>query len=312
MDWLNYHHLYYFWVVAREGSIARACELLELAQPTISHQIHELEQDLGHKLFTRAGRGIQLTEQGQVVYRYAQDIFALGRELQQAVKGLGRQRALQFRVGVAGFLPTLLVQRLLAPAWDFAEPIQVLCHADRAEPLLADMAVHQMDLVLADAPPRPAVRVRAYPHLLGESGVSFLGTPDLAARYRPGFPQSLHEAPLLVPPEQSPLRRALDRWLAAQEVHPFLRAIVAECAALEAFGQAGRGIFVVPTSIEADAVQRWGVEVIGQTEAVRSRWYAISADRKLKHPVANLLVRAARERVFAEPPVVAAAPETVA
>src|SRR5438477_6438280 len=182
MDWLNCHHLYYVWVVAREGSIARACELLELAQPTISHQIHELEQNLGQKLFARVGRSIQLTEYGRVVYRYAQDIFALGRELQQTVKGLSRQRALQFRVGIAGFVPTPLVQRLLAPAWDFPEPIQVLCHADRPDRLLADMAVHQMDLVLADAPPRPAVRVRAHAHLLGESGVSFVATAELAAR----------------------------------------------------------------------------------------------------------------------------------
>lgn len=303
MDWLNYHHLHYFWVVAREGSIARACELLQLAQPTISHQIHELEEKLGQKLFARVGRSIQLTEYGRVVYRYAQDIFALGRELQQTVKGLSRQRALQFRVGIAGFMPTPLVQRLLAPAWDFAEPIQILCHADRPERLLADMAVHQMDLVLADAPPRPAVRVRAYPHLLGESGISFVAAPELAARYRPGFPHSLTDAPLLVPPDTTPLRRSLDRWLAAQEIHPFFRGVTADCATLEAFGQAGKGIFLVPTSVESDAVQRFGVEAVGQVEALRTPCYAIAADRKLKHPVANLVVRSARERVFAEPVV---------
>jgi LysR family transcriptional activator of nhaA len=300
MEWLNYHHLLYFWVVAREGSIARACELLGLAQPTISHQIHELEENLGQKLFARVGRNIQLTDTGRLVYNYANEIFTLGRELLSTVKGLPQNRPLQFLVGVAGFVPQLLVYRLLEPVLQMTEPVQLNCRLDRPERLLADLATHQLDLVLSDVPARPVVRVRAYNHLLGECGVSFFGTAALADKYRPGFPHSLHGAPLLLPPDQAVLRRSLDQWFAGQGIYPTVRGEFADCALLLMYGQTGEGLFAMPSAVEPDVQEQLGLEVIGQVEAVRVRCYAISVQRKIKHPASTVIAEHARARVFAE------------
>lgn len=300
MDWLNYHHLLYFWVVAREGSIARACERLQLAQPTISHQIHELEDHLGQKLFARVGRNIQLTDTGRVVFNYADKIFTLGRELQQSIKGLPQGQPVQFQVGVAGFVPQLLIYRLLEAALQLPEPIQIHCRADRSERLLADLALHQLDLVLSDVPARPIVRVRAYNHLLGECGVSFFAPTPLAVQYRTDFPQSLQGAPLLIPAENTALRRSLEQWLYKQGLCPIVRGEFTDGDLLTLFGNAGAGIFLMPTVIEQEIVERFGVEVIGQVEAVRMRCYAISVQRTMKHPACAAIVKAARERVYAD------------
>lgn len=298
MEWLNYHHLLYFWVVAREGSIARACELLELAQPTISHQIHELEESLGQKLFDRIGRNIQVTAHGRLVFQYANEIFGLGRELLDAVKGLPRNNAQQLQVGVTGMLPKVLVFRLLEVALQLPEPIRIVCHEDRCERLMADLALHQLDLVLSDAPARPIVRIRAFNHLLGDSGLSFFAATPQAAQYRRGFPRSLHGAPLLLPANDCVLRRPLDRWFEGQEIHPEVRGEFSDCSTLKCFGQAGAGIFVLPSVVEADVQQRYNVQAIGHVDTIRSRCYAITVEKKLKHPAWKAITETAREKVF--------------
>src|SRR5581483_8757929 len=208
MEWLNYHHLLYFWTVARLGSVTRATEELYLAQPTISAQLRALEESLGEKLFTRVGRNIVLTEMGRVVFRYADEIFSLGRELTDTVKGRSVGRPVQFTVGVVDVLPKLITYRLLQPALQMQEPIRIVCHEDKADRLLAELAVHGVDLVLADAPIGPLVKVRAFNHLLGESGVTIFGPTRLAAKYRRAFPRSLDGAPMLLPTENTSLRRS--------------------------------------------------------------------------------------------------------
>lgn len=298
MDWLNYHHLLYFWTVAREGSVARASERLRLAQPTISGQIRALERSLGHKLFVKKGRGLALTEFGRMVYRHADEIFRLGGELMEAVKGRPSGQPLRLTVGIADVMPKLVTYRLLEPAIRLPEPVRIVCREDRPERLLADLAVHELDIVLADAPIPPSVKVRAYNHLLGECGVSVLATRELAARHSKGFPKSLDGAPMLLPLEGTALRRSLDQWLDAHEIRP---RIIAECddsALIKAFGQAGAGLFVASDVIEEEVRRQYGVRVVGRVPEVRERFYAISVERRLKHPAVVAISEAARSATF--------------
>jgi LysR family transcriptional activator of nhaA len=210
MQWLNYHHLLYFWVVAKEGTIAAACKELNLAQPTISAQLRSLERSLGEKLFTRVGRNLALTETGRVVYRYADEIFSLGRDLLDTVQGRPTDRPLRFNVGVADVLPKLVAYRLLEPALHLPEQVQLVCHDGSPPELLTRLAVYELDLVLSDSPIGPDVKVRAFNHLLGECGVSIFGTKDLATKYRRRFPKSLDGAPFIVPTANTALRRAIE------------------------------------------------------------------------------------------------------
>lgn len=298
MDWLNYHHLLYFWTVAREGSVARASERLRLAQPTISGQIRALERSLGHKLFVKKGRGLALTEFGRMVYRHADEIFRLGGELMEAVKGRPSGQPLRLTVGIADVMPKLVTYRLLEPAIRLPEPVRIVCREDRPERLLADLAVHELDIVLADAPIPPSVKVRAYNHLLGECGVSVLATREIAVRHSKGFPKSLDGAPMLLPLEGTALRRSLDQWLDAHEIRP---RIIAECddsALIKAFGQAGAGLFVASDVIEEEVRRQYGVRVVGRVPEVRERFYAISVERRLKHPAVVAISEAARSATF--------------
>jgi LysR family transcriptional activator of nhaA len=298
MEWLNYHHLLYFWVVAREGGVARACEELSLSQPTISAQIHALEESLGEKLFARAGRNLVLTEVGRVVFRYADEIFALGRELTDALKGRSPGRPVRFVVGVADVLPKLIAYRLLEPALKMAEPIRVVCREDKPERLLAELAVHGLDLVLADAPTGPTVKIQAFNHLLGECGVTVFGTAQVAATYRRGFPQSLTGAPFLLPTDNTTLRRSLDQWFDAEGIHPLVVGEFEDIALLKTFGQTGAGLFAAPSVIEAEVRRQYGVQIVGRVETVRERFYAISVERKLKHPAVVAIAEAARQKLF--------------
>lgn len=298
MDWLNYHHLLYFWVVAREGSIARASQELRLTQPTISAQIQALEETLGEKLFTRAGRSLMLTDMGRTVFRYADEIFSLGRELLDTLKGRPTGRPIRLVVGVADAVPKLIAYRLLEPALQLPEPVRVICREDKPDRLLVGLAVHELDLVLTDAPVGPTVKIRAFNHLLGESGVTLLGIERLAATYRPGFPGSLNGAPFLLPMENTTLRRSLDQWFEAEGIRPVVVGEFEDSALIKAFGQAGTGLFTAPSVIEAEVRQQYGVEVIGRVEAVRERFYAVSVERKLKHPAVVAISEAARQKIF--------------
>ena len=298
MNWLNYHHLLYFWTVAREGSIARACTLLHLTQPTISGQLRSLEKALGAKLFDRVGRNLVLSETGRVVYRYANEIFSLGRELQDTLKGRPAGRPLRLVIGVADTLPKIIVHRLIEPALHLPEPVQLVCDEGKPEHLLAQLALNNLDLVLADAPVNPAIKVRAFSHLLGECGVSFFGTAKLVAAHRRGFPRSLDGAPILLPAENTALRRSLEQWFDAEGIRPLVRGEFADSALLKVFGKTGTGLFAAPTAVEEEVMRQYRVRLLGRVESIRERFYAISVERKVKHPAVVAITDAAREKLF--------------
>lgn len=302
MDWLNYHHLLYFWTVAREGSVMRASEQLYLSQPTISAQVRALERSIGEKLFAKSGRNLVLTEMGRVVFRYAEEIFSLGRELTDTLKGRvstrSSNRPMRFFVGIADVIPKLIAYRLLEPAFQLPEPIHVICKENKPDRLLAALAVHELDLVLTDTPISPTVSVKAYNHLLGECGVTIFGHPKGVATYRKRFPHSLNGAPFLLPADNTTVRRSLDQWFEAQGIHPDIKGEFEDNALLNVFGQTGMGLFAAPSAIEAEVQRQYGVRVIGRTEAVRERFYAISVERKLKHPAVVAISEVARRELF--------------
>ena len=283
MEWLNYHHLLYFRAVAREGTVASAAGVLRRSQPTISAQIHDLEKSLGEKLFTRAGRRLVLTDMGRHVFRYAEEIHSLGKDLVDTIKGRPTGRPLRLVVGVADVLPKLVTQRLLQPALSLHEPVRIVCVEDRPERLLADLALHELDVVLSDSPATPSVNVRAFSHLLGECGVTFFAAGRHAA-CRKGFPRSLDGAELLVPTKNTTLRRSLEEWFEKLDIRPLIMGEFQDSALLEVFGQAGRGIFMAPSVVEREVARQYRVRVIGRTNQLRERFYAISVERRLKHP----------------------------
>lgn len=298
MEWLNYHHLLYFWVVARTGTISKASAELRLAPPTISAQIKRLEENLGEKLFAKRGRRLVLTDMGHVVFRYAEDIFALGRELTDTVRGRPTGRPQRLRVGVADVLPKRIAYRLIQPALNLAGPVRVICREDRPDRLVAELAVHELDLVLSDAPIGPTIRVQAFNHLLGECDVSFYGKPDLAAAYRRRFPHCLNGAPFLLPSDSTALRPSLDEWFASEQIRPEVVGEFDDFALLRVFGEAGAGFFAAPSLLDGEMRQQFGFKRIGRTDAVRGRFYAISVERKIKHPAVVAICDAAREKLF--------------
>lgn len=298
MDWLNYHHLLYFWMVAKEGSVTAAAKSLRLSQPTVSGQVKLLEEALGEKLFRRVGRTLELTEMGRVAYRYADQIFGLGREMQDLFAGRSTQHLEELTVGVSDLVPKLVLHRLLAPAFTMEEPVRLVCREDKTERLLAELSVHELDLVLAEAPIGGQARVRAFNHLLGESTMSFFATPDLAQLLQPEFPRSLDDAPLLVPTASTLLRRGLDHWFSELGVRPRIVAEFDDSALMKAFGREGAGVFPGPSAIEAEICDIYHVDVVGRTEAVSERFYAITIERRIKHPAVRLISRNAKERLF--------------
>jgi len=298
MEWLNYHHLLYFFLVAREGSLSAAAAQLRLAPSTVSGQIRALERALGEKLFVRSGRHLVPSEIGKVVYRYAEDIFVLGRELQDALAGGAVGGPLSLQVGVADVVPKLIARRLLEPALRLPGPVRLVCREDKPERLLADLAIHGLDVILADAPVAPSLRVRAFNHLLGECGVTFFGTTRLAAAHRRGFPRSLEGAPVLLPTENTTLRRSLDEWFVARAIRPRIVGEFEDSALLNAFGQAGLGLFAAPSVIAAEVRRQYQVRPVGEVDDVRERFYAISIERKLKHPAVVAISEEARRKIF--------------
>ena len=298
VEWLNYHHLLYFWTVAREGSIARACETLRLAQPTISGQLRMLEDALGEKLFAKAGRGLELTEVGQVVFEYADEIFGLGRELQDVLKGRPQGRPRRLIVGIADMVPKLIAYRILRPVLAMPEPIQLICEEGSSSSLLADLADHRLDVVLADVPIPPLRGRRAFNHLLGSCGVTLFGAPALAARYRARFPACLDRAPFLLPIEGSNLSQTLDHWFNQSSIRPQVVGEYKDSALMKTFGGAGAGLFVAPSAIEAEVNSHYGVQVVGRINGMTESFYAISVERRLKHPAVMVLRESARDDLF--------------
>lgn len=301
MERLNYHHLLYFWMVAREGTVARAGTRLLLAQSTLSAQIHALEDALGEKLFERAGRTLRLTEMGRTVYGYADEIFSLGRELVESVKGRPTGRPLPLAVGVADGVPKLIAYHLLMPALRLSQPVRLVVHEQSAVKLVAALAVQELDVVLADTPAASLVRVRAFNHLLGECGVTLFAAPPLARRYRRRFPRTLDGVPFLLPGEVSTLRGALEQWFDKERIHPRIVGEFDDSTLIKVFGQGGSGVFAAPSAIEASVCRQYGVAVVGRLETMRERFYAISVERRLKHPAIIAITDSARSELFSEP-----------
>ncbi len=299
MEWLNYHHLLYFWAVARTGSVVRASAELKLAQPTVSGQVRRLEEVLAVKLFDRVGRRLVLTETGRTVFRYADEIFSIGQELVGTLKGRPSTRPLRLTVGVADVLPKVLVQKLLEPAFHIQQPVQLICREDRVvEDFLGQLAGQEVDLVLADRPLGPGINVHAFNHPLGECGTTFMASPRLAKQLRAGFPRSLNGAPCLLPGAHATVRRALDQWFDTRQVRPSVVAEFDDSALMSAFGEEGKGIFPAPTVFEEEFRRRYNVQVVGRVKSVSQQFYAISVDRRVQHPAVKAIVRAARQEIF--------------
>ncbi len=301
MEWLNYHHLLYFWVVAREGGLVPAGRVLRLSHPTLSAQIHSLEDQLGEKLFVKVGRKLQLTDTGRLVYGYAEEIFSLGREMLDALKGRGGDRPLRLNVGIVDVVPKLVVKHLLQPVLDLPQRVKLVCHEDSYEPLLSDLARHALDIVISDAPVPAGASVRAFNHLLGETQVSFFGTQALVAANRRGFPKSLDGAPMLLPLENTPLRRALNQWFDRVGVRPNIVAEFEDSALLKVFGADGLGLFPAPSVMEKQVISQFGVARLARLTEVREQFWAISMERRLANPAVLAIRDSARQELFSPP-----------
>ncbi|WPN45577.1 MULTISPECIES: transcriptional activator NhaR [unclassified Pseudomonas] len=295
---LNYRQLHYFWVVAKTGSIVRACEQLNLTPQTISGQISLLEQTYGIELFRRVGRQLELTEAGRQTLPYAEQMFQLGGELELMLRAQPNEQQILFRVGVADVVPKSIVYRLIAPTMELNEPLRITCREDKLERLLADLAIQRLDLVISDSPMPSHLDIKGYSQKLGECGISFFATPELAARYGNDFPRNLHGAPLLIPGPETVVRSRLQRWFAEQQIQPQIVGEFDDSALMQAFGQSGSGIFIGPSVIADEVKRQCGVEVIGQTDAVSESFYAISVERKVKHPGIVAITEGARRELF--------------
>jgi LysR family transcriptional activator of nhaA len=299
MEWLNYHHLLYFWSVVRAGSIHKASEQLRVSSPAISAQLKLLEDRLGEKLLTRSGRRLVLTEMGRTVFSYAEDIFSLGREMMDVVKNRPVGRPLRLDVGVADVMPKVVVQILLEPALHLREPVRIVCREASPDQLLARLATHELDVVLSDSPVDPTLKIRAYSHLLGECGVTFVAGRRIAESCRRRFPKSLDGARMFLPTDNTALRRSLDYWFESKGIRPIVIGEFEDYALLRAFGETGDGVFPLPSVVEAQIRrQKKNLHTIGATSEVRTHFYAISAERKLQHPAVLAIRNTAREELF--------------
>lgn len=298
MDRLNYHHLLYFHTIVREGGVARAAQRLRLAQPTVSGQLRQLEEALGEKLFQREGRRLVLTEVGRLVHHYADGIFLLGQELSDTLQRRPTGQPLRLRVGITDGVPKLVAFRLLEPALRLPEPVRLEVREESHERLLAELALHHLDVVLSDAPTGSAVRVKVFDHLLGDSPLMWFAGPRLAARLRKRFPASLDGAPVLLPPPGTALRRALDTWFEGQSIRPRVVAELEDSALAKVLGQEGLGAFPAPEVIAREMRRQHGVVSFGRIRGVTQRFHAITVERRLQHPAVVALTGAARRELF--------------
>ena len=298
MEWLNYHHLHYFWMAAREGGVSRASEKLRLSQPTVSAQIKRLEDVLGVKLFQRQGRSLVLSDAGRVVYQYADEIFGVGRELMDAIKSGQTGRVLPLTVGVSNAVPKLIACRLLRPMMESGDAARLVCREENTDQLLGQLATHTLDVVLTDTPAPPHMRIKAFNHVLGESDTAFFAPHRSVMKLRRRFPQCLHDLPVVVPTANTALRRDLDAWFDRLKIRPRIIAEFEDPALMKAFGSESDLVFPAPAAIEADVCRVYGARTLGRTDAVRERYYAISAERRLKHPAVIAITSTARDDLF--------------
>lgn len=294
MRHFNYNHLQYFWVVAREGSIARAAEVLHLTPQTISGQLKLLEESVGQPLFHRVGRGLSLTETGQLVQQYADEIFSLGAELSERVRSGDPEVPETLNVGIVNSIAKLIAYRVIEPALEMSSQVRIVCREGDLDQLLGDLAVHKLDLVISDRALPGGLHVRAYNHPLGQSAIAMFARRGIANRYARGFPESLHEAPVLLPVWGSPLRRALDEYFDRLNVQPRIVAEFEDSALMKAFGEAGAGVFPAPAAISEPVEHMYHARMIGDAEGVIEHYYAISPERRLKHPAVVRITEIAR------------------
>lgn len=294
---LNFHHLRYFWVVAREGSMTRAAKLLHVTQPTVSEQLAALEETLGERLFRREGSRLVLTDVGRTVQRFADEIFALGSDLLDTVRGRPTGRPARLAVGIAESVPKIVAYRILEPALAAPDGPRVVCREDAPSRLFAELAEHALDVVVTDEPVA-ATQANAHGHLLGECGVSVFGTATLARTLRPGFPGSLAGAPLLLPAAGTTLRREIDHWLESRRLVPRVVGELDDPALMSVFAQAGAGLFVAPDAIARETVLAQGLKRIGPLKPLRQRFWVVTVERRLVHPSVQLLAGEARRTLF--------------
>ena len=299
MEWLNYHHLLYFWAVAKHGSITRASAELRLAHATISGQIHRLEDVLGEKLFARSGRNLVLTDSGRIAFRYADEIFALGQEFQDTLKGRSTGQPARLVVGVSDVIARSMVHRILEPAFQLRDKVRIICREARsADAFMGELAVHAIDVVLADAPAGPGT-VRTFSHPLGDCGSSFFAAPQLARTCRKGFPRSLEGVPVLLPSSDSTFRRALDEWFRSHGIHPEIVAELDDLALASVLSEKKLGVLAAPDVIESELRRRYALQLVGRAKDIRQRFYAISVERKIKNPAVAAICEIARKKIFA-------------
>lgn len=294
MDWLNYHHLFYFWVVAQEGSVTAGAERLRLAQPTVSAQLRQLEAHVGEPLFERRGRHLTLTATGRTVLAYADEIFSLGRELQGVIRGRGDGRSRKICVGVVDALPKAVVARILAPAFADDFGARLVVRESTFEDLLGDLAAHEVDLVLADMPPGPGAPAKLHDHVLGETGAIFLASARWT-HLASGFPASLDGQPFLAPGSGTAMRRSLERWFDRHRVAPRLVAEFDDSAMLKTFAESGHGVISAPEAVGEEVCERYHLSPIGRAPEIRERFHLISVERRVAHPVARAILDGARQ-----------------
>lgn len=294
---LNFNHLRYFYTVATQGSIAKAAEILHLSPQTISGQLSVFEEYLGVKLFDRKGKRLLLNDSGKLVYSYAEDIFSLGAELQHSLNAHDTNQLFVFNVGVTDVIPKTLAVNILKSSFSLDTPIKLVCREGDFDSLLSELALNQLDLILSDRPLSPGMPIKAYNHLLGESGLSFYAEKTLAKQLSKKFPESLHKQPFLICGDKSSQKINLQSWFETTNIYPTITAEFDDSAMMKYFGQSGYGVFCTPSIIERHVAQQYDVDIIGRTDQVTERFYAISPERKIKHPGVKLLIDAA-EQIF--------------
>jgi LysR family transcriptional regulator, transcriptional activator of nhaA len=302
MEWLNYHHLRYFWTVAKEGSLKKAAETLHVSLPSISAQLGELEQALDEKLFRRSGRTKVLTDAGQVAFRYADEIFSLGHELVNAVKQRSTSQPLRLYVGVADSFPKLVTHELLKPVFAMPRPVHVICREGKLDDLLGQLGAHRLDIVLADEPGSSSTAVRTFNHPLGEVPTAFCAAARFARRLKSGFPKSLHDAPALLPSENTSLRRALETWFRKVQIRPRVVAEFEDLALMTVMAAEGSGFIALPSLVADEAVQRYRFRVVGMADDCRIQFNAITAERRIVHPAVAVMTETARAQLFNQLP----------
>ena len=299
MRTLNYNHLYYFWTVAREGTVARAAEILHLTPQTISGQLGEFETRLDACLFTRNGRKLVLTDTGRMVYDYADNIFRLGNELTDILRRGIQTKSQPLNIGLIDVLPSLISYRVIQPIFQF-DNVSINCRSGKIDELLAELSIHRLDLVLSHSPLNTSGNIRAYNHHLGDSGITFFIAADLVGEYRDDFPASLDNAPLLLPTMNTPLRRSMEQWFRQSGITPYIYGEFETSGLQHYIGEAGAGIFVAPTVIKQQILQRYNVGAIADEPSIKESYYLISSERRLKHPASIAIFDNARNNLFAE------------